>query len=627
MTPRGRKRAAAWLVSAAALFAAVPDAAAGQTQPVTLAGHAERRHIHVDQFGYRPDDAKIAVLADPVIGFNAGDRYRPGAHLAVRDAASGAVVASGRPVAWDRGAIDPSSGDRGWWFDFTGVRRTGDYYIDDPATGVRSDVFRVAPDVYRPVLKAAMRMFFYNRSGQEKRPPHAAACWSDNAAYLGAHQDGEARPVERPDAAALARDVSGGWFDAGDTNKYVTFAADPVHQLLAAYRERPAIWTDDVEIPESGNGIPDILDEVRWQIEWLKRMQLADGAVLIKVGSLSFDLVSPPGSDRGRRYYGPPCSSSTIAAAGMFAHAAAVFSGVPGLKHQAADLRQRAEAAWRRYHALPKSTTCDTLEIKSGDADLSLDQQAGLAVVAAVYLFALTADPAYDAYIAANHGATQPFGDAGWNAYRPIEAEALLFYAALANADRRRQAVIAERLAGRARADADGYGFSPDRDLYRSFLPGPAYHWGSNRVRAQVGNNNLSVMHYQLLRDRDDALRTRAQGDLHYLHGVNPLGIVYLSNMGAFGAEHSANEIFHAWFADGTMFDNALASPCGPAPGYLTGGPNAAYSGTLSPPKGQPPQKAYRDWNTGWPENAWEITEPSISYQAAYVKLLSKFVD
>jgi endoglucanase len=113
---------------------------------------------------------------------------------------------------------------------------------------------------------------------------------------------------------------------------------------------------------------------------------------------------------------------------------------------------------------------------------------------------------------------------------------------------------------------------------------------------------------------------------------VNPLGMVMLTNMVAYGAEKSVNEIYHGWFGDGTDFDNALSSPYGPAPGYVTGGPNptyepdASYPTDIVPPQNQPAQKSYKDWNTSWPENSWEITEPAIYYQAAYIKLLSKFV-
>ena len=130
---------------------------------------------------------------------------------------------------------------------------------------------------------------------------------------------------------------------------------------------------------------------------------------------------------------------------------------------------------------------------------------------------------------------------------------------------------------------------------------------------------------YNLDSNKEKTYRDRALEILHYLHGVNPLNLTYLSNMYAYGAENSVNEIWHDWFSDGTEYDNALASDKGPAPGYLTGGPNKNYTGSASPPLGEPYQKAYKDWNDG-ADRAWEITEPSIYGQSAYLKLLSKFV-
>ena len=118
---------------------------------------------------------------------------------------------------------------------------------------------------------------------------------------------------------------------------------------------------------------------------------------------------------------------------------------------------------------------------------------------------------------------------------------------------------------------------------------------------------------------------------LHYFHGVNPLGMTYLTNMYSLGATRSANEIYHTWFQPKTKWSDAVTSECGPPPGYVPGGPNknAAQDGvpaTLIPPTGQPPQKSYKDWNVIWPDASFAITEPAIYFQSAYVKLLSAFV-
>jgi hypothetical protein len=96
-----------------------------------------------------------------------------------------------------------------------------------------------------------------------------------------------------------------------------------------------------------------------------------------------------------------------------------------------------------------------------------------------------------------------------------------------------------------------------------------------------------------------------AEQYLHWMHGVNPMGMVMLSNMYSYGAEKCANEIYHTWFTDGSIWDNSLTSLNGPAPGYVPGGPNKSYSGTVAGITNQPPQKAYKDWNAGYPENSW----------------------
>jgi hypothetical protein len=102
--------------------------------------------------------------------------------------------------------------------------------------------------------------------------------------------------------------------------------------------------------------------------------------------------------------------------------------------------------------------------------------------------------------------------------------------------------------------------------------------------------------------------------------------------MGDHEAEFSVPEFYHGWFNDGTIWDNVNTSLYGPAPGFIPGGanpsyqPDGAYSGPpISPPQNQPVQKSFRAWNTGWPENSWEITENAIYSQAAYVRLLSKW--
>jgi hypothetical protein len=166
-------------------------------------------------------------------------------------------------------------------------------------------------------------------------------------------------------------------------------------------------------------------------------------------------------------------------------------------------------------------------------------------------------------------------------------------------------------------------------------MPDAEYNWGSNRNKAYAGVHNFDFATFNINSAQQALYKEVGQSYLHYLHGINPMGIVMLSNMYEYGADSSANEIYHSWYNHNTIWDNAKTSSKGPAPGYLTGGPNPDYGSwygvnTLVPPFGQPRQKAYRDWNTGWngsaDEASWSITEPSIHNQAVYVSLLARTI-
>ncbi|HRI61414.1 MAG TPA: glycoside hydrolase family 9 protein, partial [Saprospiraceae bacterium] len=168
--------------------------------------------------------------------------------------------------------------------------------------------------------------------------------------------------------------------------------------------------------------------------------------------------------------------------------------------------------------------------------------------------------------------------------------------------------------------------YNAQTDLYRAQMDDWAHHWGSNQTRANCGNLNMDFVEFNINPGQATQYREVAEQYLHWFHGTNPLNLSMLSNMYAFGGDVCVNEIYHTWFGNNTPYDNALTSPKGPAPGYLTGGPNKDFTYTqLSPPANQPPQKSYKEFNDGWPQNSWEITEPAIYYNAAYILLLSNF--
>lgn len=605
------------------------------------------RYVVVDQFGYRPGMKKFAILPDPEVGWNAGDAYAPQGEFEVRRWRDASIAFKGRVTPWGGGKLDANSGDRGYWFNFSSLSEPGLYYVFDPVKGVRSHPFEIDEQVYQKVLKTAFRALYFNRANFEKQAPFACLgkrCWSQGVDNMGAGQDGEARSATDRDNAETARDLSGGWWDAGDTNKYVTFANQAVHQLLTAYQERPGAFTDDFGIPESGNGVPDLIDELLVELNWLKKMQPDDlgGGVLLKVGHVEDGAPVPDQSRLSRYYYPEPCSSAAITLSGQLAHAAVVMRHFAAFRDFASNLKDRAERAWAYYHAHPKSDACDDGSIRAGDADLTLDEQDQEAVTAAVYLFAVTLDPAYGQYVVEHYRKTVPFQSDQWSTYKQSQGDALLAYAQLPQAHAATRDAIRKRKLLQSES-IDIYRMRPQFSLYRAYLRPSTFHWGSNNQRASVANTNLDLVTHSLVKGRVDRENfvDRAAGLLHSFHGVNPMQLTYLTNMYAVGGDACADETYHSWFRDGhPRWDNARSSQMGPAPGYVTGGPNKQFcegepddhACTRSPVRNQPPEKAYLDANTGFEpaspyDKSWQLTEPAIYYQASYLRLISKFVD
>ncbi|GAB4187239.1 MAG: hypothetical protein OHK0057_34820 [Thermoflexibacter sp.] len=587
--------------------------------------------IRIDQFGYRTKAKKVAVIINPLIGFNANQSFNPSVaanQYQVRKWDNDEVVFTGTLEVWNNGATDPSSGDRAWWFDFSSVSLVGSYYIYDVGNRVGSFKFDIRDDVYSNLLRVALRMFYYNRCNAEKKLEHAGVNYVDGASFVGVGQDREARSERDRNNPATAKDLSGGWWDAGDYNKYTTFAHSPMHQLLEAYEHNPTIWGDNNKIPESGNGIPDLIDEIKWELDWLKKMQLPEGNALIKVGNLKdTDGPLPPSTDRRPRYYYPNgCSSATISLASIFAHAAITLKTIPALIEYANDLQQRAISAYRHYNMNPKQTDCDNGNIQAGDADWDIKTQEKVKIQTAVYLYALTGENTYKETVEKEYR-TVVDDIAWWGPYNVTVTEALLYFTRLSNVSN--EVANAIRNSKIQATNQDFYKWNT-KDPYRAFMRNETYHWGSLNIRANTAILNMNMITYNLDPANHEIYRQRAEEILHYFHGVNPLNTVYLSNMSMYGAEKSLNEIYHSWFKDGSAWDNPQSAKGGPAPGYVPGGPNKDYKPgqgncILSPPCNQPVQKSYRDWNGIWPDASWEVTEPAIYYQSAYIKALSYF--
>lgn len=595
--------------------------------------------IVVDQFGYLPAQEKIAVIRDPQTGYDAADSFTPGTTYEVVNATTNAVVLSGAVTMWNAGATDATSGDRAWHFDFSSITTAGDYFIRDVQRAVVSPTFRIAADVYAPVLRAAVRTFFYQRAGQAKLATHAGVGWADGASHL---QDRNARLYNATSNAALERDLSGGWYDAGDFNKYTSWTAGYIIDLLHAYLENPSIWGDDYNIPESGNGIPDLIDEVKWGMDWLIRMQESNGSVLSIVGLAS---ASPPSAATGQSLYGPATTAATMISAAAFALGAKVFATFPAFSAYATGLRTRAEDAWDWAIANPNIQFRNN-DAANGSQGLGAGQQETddygrfvFKMCAAIYLYDLTGTATYNTVINAEYSQAHFLQWTFVTPYEPLVNQALLYYANLPSATSATATTIRNGYVAGMNRDENWDAVTARTDPYLAYIKD--YVWGSNAIKSHRGNMFAYLAMYGLGTRTSAANMNAASHFIHYQHGVNPLGKVYLSNMASLGAENSVDQFYHTWFTHGSaLWDSVSASTYGPPPGFVVGGPNSSYSwetgcpglnpgcgsAVPSPPAGQPAQKSYKDFNDSWPLNSWSVTENSNGYQTAYIRLLALFI-
>jgi endoglucanase len=602
--------------------------------------------ITIDQFGWRLQARKVAILAEPVRGQNAGSGYRPGPRFEVCGASGGAVVYRGQTRSWNNGAVSELAGDRVWYADFSGLRTPGTYYLRDPAKQVRSFSFRIAEDVYRPVLRDSVRTFYYQRSGTPI-PEQFGGNWHHTGGHLGRDQDRSAQYTQASKALGQRRDVLGGWFDAGDLNKYVPYLESTLFDLLWAYELNARVFGDDTKILESGNGAPDLLDEIKWELDWLLKMQDRDGGVFNRVAGRSHDNgPDPPPSDKQPRFYTAKTTWATATAAASFAHASRVYKDFdrvfPGY---APRLRGAAELAWAYLDEHPEITPPDgsdgdkTLAATAAGSNAQADRRSR--VYAAAELFKTVRDVRFKAYVdrwATDVAATADNGLHPFKGYKQVDplnhvalTQGLFIYATTPGASAAIVGSFREALSHTAEAIRSASG-GPD-DPYLAYHYGDHYCWGSNQSKGRWGRVLLMAIALGVNRTHHDAYRELIAGYLHFIHGRNPLSLCFLTNMQHAGASRCPTELFHQWFHDGSPLYDGAQSRFGPAPGYLEGGPNKFFSvDWISPPHGEPPMKAYRDWNTAWNdqrkanESSWEITEPAIYYQAVYTLLLSQFV-
>jgi len=259
--------------------------------------------IKVNQVGYQPRATKVALIGNWLGDQGAMPIDATG--FEVIDTATDTVVLSGALVL--RAEDDPQSGEHVYQADFSLLTAPGTYQLAVPGLG-RSYPFEIADDVYDDVYRTTMRVLYHKRNTRLTAPyakPGFEREGIDPLWDAALHPILATYPLSRGELPYDFRPVTGGWYDAGDYGQYVHNAA-PVWAAigLAMDLAAPGHFTDgELSIPESGNGVPDILDELRWGMRWALSMQDDDGGVYWRVCSGSWDLGMPEDVSEPRFIY------------------------------------------------------------------------------------------------------------------------------------------------------------------------------------------------------------------------------------------------------------------------------------------------------------------------------------
>ncbi|HEY1160335.1 MAG TPA: glycoside hydrolase family 9 protein [Terracidiphilus sp.] len=551
--------------------------------PLALAHGAEAPTlaIKVDQVGYLLDSPKVALVSAQADAFE------------VRRSSDGAVVFHGKlapPQA------DPNSGDLVQAADFSTLRKPGTYYVDIPGVG-RSWNFTLGENVFEHTWYLAMRGFYGQRCG--------------TAVDLGPEFPGYSHPAchlhgqfHASSGAKGERDNIGGWHDAGDYGRYMVNSGIATGTLLWAWEIfGPKLKNIQLRIPETGNGTPDILNEVRWNLEWMLKMQDGDGGAWHKQTSEHFPGFVAPQNDTlpsevigtGSAPYKSTCATADLAAVGAIA--ARVYK--PFDAKFAAQTLDAARRAWAWTEKNPNVTFRNPPGVSTGEyGDSNCSDER---LWAAAELWRTTGEPAFNDFVLKNFAQFLPTLDSppleNWGQVGPM---ALWTYA-LSNqkdADPRVVEAIRQRTLAAGRAIVERTRTNP----YRISMNAADYVWGSNGVAAGYGMYLLIANVFSPDRSFTDV----ARDNLHYLLGRNTFSLSWVTQVGENPFQHPHHR------PSGAKGE--------PWPGLLSGGPNAGRQDAVlaALPRDLPPAKVYADQLASYASN-----EICINWQASLVFLLA----
>ena len=502
--------------------------------------------IRLNQLGYYPSATKVFTVT-------------PAPEATTFD-----VVDSTGTVVYE-GALSPPqdwtalAGETVKTGDFSQLNGVGTYRLFVPGVGF-SYPFAISQRVYAAAFPAALKSFYLQRMSMPLE-----------ARYAGPY----ARPAGHPDDAVRYHPSSGkpdngpvsspgGWYDAGDYNKYIVNGAFSTGMMLQLAEQYPDfVGFDDLNIPESGNGRSDFLDEMKYELDWMLTMQDSDGGLFHKLTTLAFEgMDKMPNEAVSPRYIVGKGTTATLDFAACAALAARVFHDYDPA--YAERLLTAAEAAWdwaTRNPAVAFTNPADVSTGQYGDANFD-DEWAW----AAAELYLSTGEAAYlDNFRALTTRFRFVPGET-WTG----QMTNLATYSLLTNADRV-PTELARPLADAVIGCADTLLIAMQTLAYHQ--PVDSFHWGS--TSDVLGGAMVLANAYRLSGEERYLQGARQATD--WVFGHNATGFSFLTGHG----HRTPLHIHHR--------PSAADGIGAPVPGLLAGGPN--------------PKQQDHEWAT-YPENA-----------------------
>lgn len=578
--------------------------------------------IKVDTVGYPTRWMKIAILNQPpktvaILDLQGNEVHRvPAAHIK------------------DLG-IDAASKDPVWRADFSEFQRPGRYVMTNG--DAKSDPFEIGDALYHRTLIAAQKMFYFQRTRTKLVKPYAL--WEGDAftrAKVSHAHDNVGWLFEDFPEKKRRIKLDAGWHDAGNYDMYVPSTAPTAHGLLRAFEKHPELFADkDTTIPESGNGVPDLLDEAQWGIRWVLSMQAEDGGFRVREANAIMGEPGPVPADEDHtaRWVDRVGSASTGKGCALAAAAARVYK-----KYDPA-FAARAEAAalrsWKWLTEHPERVTVPAVgraaqeqPYQLWDDGPAVKSDVGARLVAAAEMWKTFQRP--DAL----ESLRALMQDSGTGPYQfPYGAWTNLTRWAMMTlvSDDRAPKDLREEAKKRLLTAAISLKGQAQTDGYLCATRPSDYYWGSNSNLLE--KTELLITAAQLEPQKFAWAAEAARDQWHWILGRNPNGFSMITRIGK-GPE----VLYHMEW--GAKFPHI-------PPGYLIDGPNHHDVGFLAP---DAPAKAMlweapkdlrsgvtkgslwhwdqRDWWDGgfipegtWSVGWWYVTEPDIFFNMNLVNV------